>query len=162
MMLTNYSQVENANQLLTFGLAIIFGCILCLIYDCYRCMLLSLDAPSFFIHLSDMLYCLLGALAYFCFLLVECNGEIRIYAVLGFVLGFCAFRRFCSKHIRKFIKKQLKRISNIFSFFLQPILRLIIWCRRKITPFLSKLPKTIQLFSKKKEKSLENDTEYDV
>ncbi len=161
-MLTQYSQVENANQLLTFGMAILFGGILCFAYDCYRTMLSQLKAPSFLKHCADIVYCILGALACFCFLLVFSKGEIRIYALLGFVIGFLVIRRFFSKYIRILITKLLKAITALVTLLFRPATRGILWCYKKIAPFLVKLPKTIQLFSKNKEKSLENDNPYDV
>ncbi len=161
-MLTQYSQVENTSQILTFCLAILLGGTLCVVYDCYRSLLSHFSSPSFINHCADILYCVLSALTCFCFLLVECKGEIRIYAASGFALGFYLVRRFCSKRIRKLTRKLLKGISALVCLFLRPITRVILWCYRKISPILSKLPKTIKLFSKNKEKPLENDGTIDV
>lgn len=161
-MLTPYSQVENANQLLTFSLAILFGSVLCLAYDCYRTILLYVKAPSFICHFADIIYCLICAIACFCFLLVQCNGEIRIYATCGFAIGFFLLRKFCSKYIRMFVRALTKGISLAFGYVIHPIICSVLWCYKKILPILSKLSKTNELFSKNKEKTLENDNNIDV
>ncbi len=161
-MLTQYPQVENTSQLLTFGLAILFGGILCFVYDCYRSLLLYLTTRSLMKHCADIVYCVLCAVACFCFLLVECRGEIRIYALGGFAMGFFLIRKFCSKYIRKVTTKIYKVITTVFGALIHPIIRIFLWCYKKILPILSKPPKTLQLFSKKKEKTLANDGIIDV
>lgn len=161
-MLTQYPQVENASQLLTFGLAILLGGMLCLVYDCYRTLILHRKPLSILSHCADIVYCIVSALTCFCFLLVECQGEIRIYAILGFVFGFFLVRRFCSKHIRNFIRTVYKGIAAIVSFVFHPVIGIVQWCYRKIIPVIAKLQKTMQLFSKNKEKPLANDGTVDV
>ena len=161
-MLTEFSQVENTNQLATFGLAVVLGMLLCLLYDCHRTLAHSFSFPQILVHFSDIVYFILCAILCFCFLLVECQGEIRIYAVGGFVFGFFLFRHWISRYARKFIQKLFAFFTRLFSYIFRPIYGGFRLCCRKILPKVKKIKKTMLLFSKKKEKTLAKDGEYDV
>ena len=161
-MLTEFTQVENSGQILTFLYAILFGGILCMIYDIYRSFIINLAPIRVIGHLLDILYFLFASVACFCFLLVECQGQIRFYAILGFAIGFYAVRKLCSKGLRKFFSLIITFFAKTIRTIINPIRRFINWCYSTICNLLRKTRKIKKLFSKKKEKNLANDVPIDV
>ncbi len=161
-MLTEFTQVENSGQILTFFLAVLFGGILCLVYDTYRCILITLSAPKWLQHSMDIVYFLFCAIVCFCFLLVECKGEIRFYAVLGFVVGFFSLRKLLSRYVRALLRKIITFFTKWMGLLFKPLRKGFRLCYCRILPIYQKVAKSLQLFSKKKEKPLANDSSVDV
>lgn len=161
-MLTEFSQVKNVGQLLTFFYAILFGMALCLTYDLLRSFVTTFFSMKCIEHFSDILYFLIISVACFCFLLVECNGELRFYAIIGFGIGFFIFRTLLSRYVRRFIKVLFETIIRILNFIFFPFYKIARKCCAIIFKFCQKAVNLTEKISKKKEKPLANSRDIDV
>ena len=161
-MLTDFSQVQSTQQGLTFLYATGFGMGLCILYDFYRSFCQVFFSNKWIEAITDICYCTISAVLCFCFLLVECTGQLRFYAFLGFGCGFLLFRKLISKYIRKLLAFLLKIGSQIIYTPIFLLFKIINKYIGKVLWIWKKALKSIKLFSKKKEKPLANDGNNDV
>lgn len=113
--MTFLPEVENTGQLLTFLLASAAGAVFCLFYDFFRVWRKISPPSAVLAFFQDILFWVLCAFAFFCFLIVRCDGQIRIYALLGALLGFFAFRKTLSRIIFPVILFCVKTVFNLFN-----------------------------------------------
>lgn len=149
-------EINSSDQIIAFALSLVFGALLALFYDFlfsvrYVCKFGWLK--TFF---ADILFWVLSAVSFFCFLLATVNGEVRGYLLLGLSLGFFSFYFLFSKYIRKififFFKKIRKIIIVINSFLRKTILKVslnLIKFFGKISQILKKALKRVKKLLKK-------------
>lgn len=154
--------MENSIMAQLFSLLIftISGMIIGVLFDIFRILRKSFHTPDFVTYIEDLIFWLLTG----CFLLflLFCvgNGEIRIYMVLGLLIGCIFYLVFISKFFIKisvpivvFIKNVIYKLIKIILFpitILGKVIRKII---KPISFFVINLKKRTHN-SKKKEKNI--------
>ncbi len=141
-------EINNYFQWLSFGRAIIFGFILCFVYDILRLDVYVFKKGKIAQAINDLVFWIIASITTFCFLLAVSNGQVRVYIIFGMAIGFFAFKMslskvifWCVKPIRKFYIAVSKRYKSL-------ILKL-----QKISPFADinkKIKKLFGFLSKKR------------
>lgn len=125
-------EINNFFQWLSFGRAIIFGFLLCLVYDVLRLDIFIFKKGVVAQIINDLIFWIIAMVTTFCFLLATTGGQVRMYVFIGMGIGFLAFKltlsRFifwCVKPIRKFYiavskryKKLILKLQNFSPFVL--------------------------------------------
>ncbi len=135
--------ISFADQTLTFFLSLLFGAVLCLLYDLFRLFRLSHKPSAPGIFLQDVLYFVLCGFLTYCFFIVRCSGEIRGYVLLGELLGFLACRCTLSAVLLWLARHIYRILRRIFRVLLRPLRAAVLFLRKKWTPvyaFLRKIP----------------------
>lgn len=105
-------------QVQAFFAAVIFGALLCLVYDLLRASRLT-GADGFAAVLAgDLVYSLLAAVLTFLFLLVFTGGQVRFYALAGLASGFALCRVTLSRLWLRFavwLFSLVRRLAGLFS-----------------------------------------------
>ena len=92
-----YININTNEQAITFALSIGLGFLFCLFYDVLR-VFHRLWLKGFFeVLVSDILFWFVLSVATFCFLIIRCQGSVRVYVLFGQTLGFLAARFTISK-----------------------------------------------------------------
>lgn len=86
-MLTEFSQVESAGQVLTFVYSVLLGVAACLLYDIFRAVRTTFRFGWVAVLICDVLYFAIVAVVTVCFFMVRCSGVLRLYVLLGMALG---------------------------------------------------------------------------
>lgn len=123
--------ISVAAQTLLFFKSMCLGACLMLLYDGFRILRLAVKTPAALILLEDILFFAACAVASFLFLISANFGEIRLFALLGELLGaiLCALTlsrvvMACSKAIIRLVRAVFRLVMRIF--FL-PVYRVIRW-----------------------------------
>ncbi len=133
-----------SSQTEIFLLSLGFGFLLGILYDLFRTLRLIISNSSGFTVFADVMYFLVCAFLVFCFNLVVDSGKIRLYVLLGDLLGWLIYyfsfgeisvklgnkgvtsaKRFCrviSVSFLKFGSRIKRRFGKSASFF-QKIIR---------------------------------------
>ncbi len=113
-------EINNSLQLLSFARSVGLGCILSLIYDCFRIFRKLFGSSAVSVFLQDVFYAAFSAFLTFLFLLSVTNGEVRAFVLFGLAIGFVAARLTVSKLIYRFFvfsgSRIMRRISAVFSY----------------------------------------------
>ncbi len=104
---------SSARQTYVFLLCIGFGFLLGVVYHLIRFVRKSFFRSQKAIFVQDILFCVVGTFATFCFLLCCNDGEIRLFTFGGLGLGF--FIYYISFGI--FIARFLDKISSTVALF---------------------------------------------
>lgn len=107
-------EINNSLQILTFIRAVVFGIIICIVYDIIRSFKTVFKFSDFSIVVSDILFCVCLTPFIFCFLLATTNGELRGYVAVGILTGFFAIRLTVSKFLNKILCFILSKITFVF------------------------------------------------
>ncbi len=92
-------EISNNNQITTFVLSLLLGCIFCLSYDILRALRKVCLNSFIAVNICDILYWIIYAFVTFIFLIARTNGEIRGFVLFGELIGFVLFRVSISKYI---------------------------------------------------------------
>ena len=139
-------EISNQFQWISFGRAVLLGILVCILYDIIRLYRFVFKGKSKNKILGDMIFWIINSFTTFCFLLLNTNGQPRLYVFVGMSLGFIIFRLTLSKllfflfrPIKKVVRKLAGKYINIvkkaqnFSF-----VAYIINIKGRIGIFLSK------------------------
>lgn len=135
-------------QLLGFIDAVLFGMTLCGIYDIFKAFRLSFEFSKIAIFIQDIIYFIFISIISFVFLLIFTNGEIRLYILLGFAIGFIISRFTVSRILLPVLKTVILFFKRIFSFVFIKI-GLIFVFTEKIFNIIIKFLKNIKNSAKK-------------
>lgn len=150
-----FSRLQVSDQIITFAVFVVLGGVLCLLYDLYRAVALQCRFKGLWVFLSDVFYFVFSAFVIFSVLLVECNGKIRIFALLGCTIGWTVCRFTISKWVRmafakavqgiKFLCKFIKvKIWSPIAFLLKRVLGKVLHLKEIFTKYLKKSKKHLQ------------------
>jgi spore cortex biosynthesis protein YabQ len=122
-----------------FVLTVLLGAAVGIVYDCFRIIRLAFRHPDFLTQIEDLIYWLVSTLIIFYVILHRNNGEVRIYALLGVLLGmiiyFCTLSRLIMKisvTIINLVKKIIHFLITIVLFPFKLILKLLGYPARAI------------------------------
>ena len=102
--------------MISFGCSVVFGIILCLVYDVFRALRKTVSHTITLTFFEDLLFSFLAAVTTFLFLLSTTNGEIRGYVLLGAVFGFILSRLTISRIFCFLLKLVFSRLNLIFCY----------------------------------------------
>ena len=157
-MLTPFSSVDSLHQTVTFLLSLLLGGLLCCGYDLLRGRRVGRRPNPLPLFLEDVLYCVFAAFTVFSFLLVRCQGQLRIFSLSGMGLGFVLLRRFVSSYLLRFFAACFRLLRGLFAK-IRGVAGII---ARKISLLLQKIWQKAKNISKRKQKPLENHKPVDV
>lgn len=104
--------IDVSAQALTFLLSVVLGVLLCLLYDIIRVLHQTCIKGFFEVLVCDLLFWGIAAMLTFCFLIIRCQGAVRVFVLFGQFVGFIAVRFTVSR----FFIAVLLRISSLLSF----------------------------------------------
>lgn len=146
-----------SGQIETFFYAVLLGISYCLLYDVFRCFHIKVFKGYWSIFFSDILYWIILFISTYSFLLLFCNGSVRVYVLLGNTLGFVICRYTVSWIFIKFCFLIAYIIRQIISLICMPFYMLLSFMSKlyeKVVAFFKKIVKNL---SQKKKKHLERD-----
>lgn len=127
-------EITVAQQTWEFLLAILLGAALGVCYDIFRIVRIAVVNPPALVIFEDIIYALVCASATLCYLISISDGRLRIFVLIGEVLGFVLY--YCtlgvlvlkiSKGIIGFIKAVIGWIWRVLCL---PVIRLLRWVVR--------------------------------
>ncbi|WP_312643701.1 spore cortex biosynthesis protein YabQ [Hydrogenoanaerobacterium sp.] len=135
--------IEVNTQTIVFLQSLALGFALGLFYDVFRIFRLAIHHSSVIIFLEDISYFVICAIITFLFSLSAVNGHVRVFLVIGELLGATiyyfslgALVMSVSKIIIRFMKALLRLLYRVF---LRPFIRLFIWLARKTGKITNKM-----------------------
>ena len=132
-----------------FLLSLGFGFLLGILYDIFRTLRLIISSSAWFTVLADVIYFLLCAFLVFCFNLVVDNGKIRLYVLLGDLLGWLIYYFSLGEISLKISNRIIAFAKRCFRAVLLPFRRLKNRINRKFGKSASFSKKIIRKFNKK-------------
>ena len=114
----------NALLLSQFNTVFIFfltGICIGLLFDFFRIQRKVLKTCDFITYIQDILFWIVSGLIIIFVIMKYTNGEIRIYRVLGIILGILIYFLIISKYIMKIFVCILSFLLNIIGKLLFPI-----------------------------------------
>ncbi len=108
--------IDVSAQLITFLLSILLGAIMCVCYDLLRAMHKAFLKGFFEVLITDILFWIIWGFITFCFLIINCGGEVRLYVLIGLSIGFITVRMLLSRYILKFFNLCFCVIYKILHF----------------------------------------------
>ncbi len=132
-----------------FLLSLGFGFLLGILYDIFRTLRLIISGSSGFTVFADVVYFLVCAFLVFCFNLVVDSGKIRLYVLLGDMLGWMIYYFSFGEISIKLSNRAVASSRRLFRAVCKPILRLVNRFKRKYGKTASFSKKIIRKFNKK-------------
>ena len=121
--------IDIAHQTQVFIYACLLGAGIGFVYDIFRVMRIAFNSNSVVIFLQDILFCLVVTAASAWYLLYENMGKIRMFIILGEVLGWIIYYFTIGDIVIKFSEKIiniLKRILGVITkWVFMPLIRIL-------------------------------------
>lgn len=134
-----------STQMRSFLFSLGFGLIIGMLYDILRVIRLCLFFSKTAVFITDFLFSVLSAIMTFLFCLCVSNGEVRLYLVMGEIIGFSVFYFSFGAVAVRFSEKTVKKIGSIlkriFSFIFSPFIKLFAVVSIKCTKIRKKVQK---------------------
>ncbi len=161
-MMTELSQVQSAEQILTFLYAVILGGVLCLVFDLFRLHRATTSVGSIVVFAEDLLFFIVSAVVVFCFFMIRCHGVLRLYVFAGIIPGFLVVRYTVSPWFLTVMIALINIIKRCLFFFLTPMIRITTFVFSKFQKSVAVILLKIKNIFKRKKKPLENGSMVDV
>lgn len=138
--------VTLSGQLSDFGIALLMGAALGVVYDIFK--VLRLIGLNFKIaaFIEDILFFLIATVTVFSYYMQITDGKFRIFPLIAAVLGFALYSISIEKPIFFLIRKLYELISKIFSFIYKKI---FLFALKKLGFLLKKVFYPVGKFFKK-------------
>ncbi len=131
--------MDSIEQAKIFAVFVLTGCIIGIFFDCFRIARRVIKTSDFMTALEDGVFWILTGLLLVYMIFIFNHGEIRLFLVLGALLGLILYFKMVSDI---FVKQSVKMIQGMIKYILNPI--------RKILCFLLNPFKVLFGFIKKK------------
>ena len=139
-----YININTTEQVMTFVLSIGLGFLFCLLYDILR-VFHKLWLKGFFeVLVSDILFWFVLSVVTFCFLIIRCQGSVRVYVIFGQTLGFVVARITVSKLFMRLLTAIFTIISKCFNRFFGMMGEFLSKCEIFLKKLLNKAKKLLQ------------------
>ena len=112
----DFSGLDITHQIVTFFIFFVIGVVFCGIYDIYRAIRCEIKPKKLIIFFADIIYTLFFTFIIFSASLVRSNGQIRIFALFGCLLGWFIIRFTVSKWICVFFRMIIRAIKRVIRF----------------------------------------------
>lgn len=148
------------NQLISFSIFIIVGCVIGIIFDVFRILRKSFKTKDIVTYLEDILFWIIAGIILLYSIFKFNNGELRFYLFLGILTGISLYITLISSYfikinvtVIKFIKKIIHQLLKIILLPIQLILKIL---RKILIKPISFIFINIRAFSTKKISFLKN------
>lgn len=149
--------ISVSNQSVIFLQSCLLGGIIGVLYDIFRILRLAFKTNKYIILVQDLIFFIIAAIITFVFLLINGDGQIRIFIIIGEILGFTIY--FLTLGV--VVIKSSKFIINIIKSILMFIYKLLIRPFVKIFCFIfSKFRFIFEKITIKSKKILKNQKFY--
>lgn len=145
-------EINNSLQVISFIRSVVFGFIICVLYDITRNITVSFKFSNLSVFIFDVLFFIFLLPFIFCFLLSTTNGELRGYIFIGILSGFFICRISFSRIFNPILRKILSLLSLFFVFLNHKISA---FCELNLS-LLIKISKKARFLCKKCLKQLKN------
>lgn len=108
-----------------------------MLYGCFRVLRKVIMHKDKFVHLEDILYCVISAFGLFCIFHAYNDGIMRSYVLFGIQIGAIIYFLVCSG----IFEKALYKIFNIFYFVLK---KSIGWCMIPVQKSMNFIVKSLK------------------
>ena len=145
-------EIHSTDQTVTFMLSWALGGLLCAVYDILRGWRLSLHSGIIAVFFQDTFFGIFASVTTFLFLLARSCGEIRLYVLVGEVIGFVLFRMSFSGVLLAFFRilfSGLRWIKKQFSHLYDLQLKLFTCFFERFRTFYEKKIKNMRNKAKK-------------
>ncbi len=150
--------IEVSQQTLIFLQSCLLGFFLGILYDFFRILRMAIKSNGIIVFIEDFLFFILAAIITFSFMISNTHGQMRIFVIIGELLGAIIYYFTLGKLVIKIADKILTFIKKIIIF----IFKLIILPIIKIIIKLNKLLFKIILKFKIKRKKIKQNNEYNL
>lgn len=120
-----YGEISFGQQLGTFGLAVLLGGAVCVLYDLLRGWRRAARTRRGVVNLQDTLFFALAGAAVYCLCLVRCQGRVRLFVPIGAVVGFAAVRFLFSHLVMGVSSLLLGLVIRLFGAIWRPIAKFV-------------------------------------
>lgn len=120
---------------MSMGLGFFFG----LIYDVILSSVTTFSKAKWAYILSDLSFSVLITLIFFCYTLIYCQGETRLFNIIASFIGAVVFHFTLGKIISSVIKKLMGFIKAIIKIIFSPFIFTIRFIKSKLTMISNKL-----------------------
>lgn len=107
-------------QLILFGISCIFGAVLGVCYDVFRTVRVILPHNSWLVLFEDILFLAGYTVFLTSFVSAAARGELRLYFVIGNILGFAVYLCTVGSAVIRTMKKLFSFICTVFNFIMRP------------------------------------------
>ncbi len=132
-----------------FLLSLGFGFLLGILYDIFRTLRLVISRSPSFTVFMDILYFVLCAFLIFCFNLVIDSGKIRLYVLLGDLLGWMIYYFSFGEISIRISNMSVLLVRKVFRVIFKPFSKLKSRIKRKNRKFVVFSKKILRKFNKK-------------
>lgn len=152
--------ISISEQALEFLAACLLGAGIGVLYDVFRILRIAFKHGRIITIAEDLLFWILSAVITFFFLLLFSEGQVRVYILLGELLGFtvyyfslgCLVMRF-SEWIIHLIKRLLKLL---YKLLISPFVKLFSFIFRRIKGLVTKIDIKLKKLKQNSKKCLPN------
>lgn len=156
-----------AEETVTFLQACLLGVGLAFLYDILRLFRFTVPCHTVFVFLQDIIYLAFVTLCTFCFILSFHDGKLRIFILLGEMMGAVVyfftlsllFMKVCKKIIlwmKRFLKRLIRLVLSPFLILFRSIKGLFIIIGQKMLYPLKKVAGIAQRYLQNRKKLLYN------
>ena len=114
------SNIDISAQTLSFLYSLLFGAALSVCYDFIRVLHKKAVCSVLAIQIMDVLFFVISAFITFCFLMIYAKGQIRLYLLLGELLGFLLWSLTLSTFLQKIVVVLFDFLNKILRLILKP------------------------------------------
>lgn len=136
-------------QLYSFFIYLVSGIIIGVFFDIFRILRKSFPTPDFITYIEDILFWILTGAFLLWILFQFTNGEIRIYNIVGLLIGCILYMLSISKYFIKVNVAILTMIKNMVYCILKIVLFPILFILKLLKKIVMPLPFFVINFQKK-------------
>lgn len=120
-------------ELLLFLGSVLLGCALEMLFDLFRAFRLIIPHKTAAAALEDILFMLIWAGAVVCFTSVFAKGDLRIFYIIGNIIGFILWRVTIGNPLVRLLSKILNAFVKLLKWLLSPMTKLCVRTYKKCT-----------------------------
>ncbi len=146
-------EIHNIDQLQTFGLSLILGLLLCMLYDIIRAYRAVGKPTVFAVFVEDIAFWIVCAFITFMFFLARTRGEIRGYVLVAELIGFIICRLTVSRllhipmvfvfrmlaHIKRFSERIFTLCADFVNTLCEKSLKIIKYGAKRLKKLLKSI-----------------------
>lgn len=145
MSLTEFPVTQSLQQCLWLFYAVILGFFYCILYELFKSFRWVIPHKASVVFFEDVLFFVICAIVFFCFSIIIDDGQVRIYCLLGTLLGSIICRSVLGRFFDGIFIKLMVFFKKIFLFVFRLIKRCVV--------FFKTLHRKDKINSKKKDKN---------
>ncbi len=141
-----------SQQAAVFLGALLLGVVLGCLYDFFRITRLAFVLPSLVVLVEDLLFFLFSSVILFSYLLRVSDGQVRVFILLGAVLGWAGYYFTLGRVVMAFSGAIIQFVKKVIGWVLRPVR----WLWGLITQFRARLAQKAAAGGRKLKNGLKN------